>query len=104
MSQNVRINLSEVVNEQIKTNPIKRTVSDEIQAQPKTKLMNHTPTAQQIPSFCSASAYMKKITNAEDVTVKETVPIPDITDEELLMMAQIFENTNKNQFVITLEK
>ena len=64
--------------------------------QPKKKMMSHIPVNEQVPSFCSASTYMKKIINVEEVTNKQTIPMPYITDEELLIMTKEFENTHKD--------
>ncbi|CAF1251640.1 unnamed protein product [Adineta ricciae] len=99
MSKSVHMHSpKEVVDEQTTTNQIKRTVSDsdEMKVQPKKKMMSHISVDEQVLSFCSASTYMKKIINVEEVTNKQTIPIPYITDEELLQMTKEFENTHKD--------
>ena len=78
------------------TNQIKRIASDEIKVQPKKMMINHCHTNQRFASFTTASSLIKKSIDTETGVITEALPIPDISNEELLMMAKSFEDLHKD--------
>jgi len=76
----------------------KRTASDETEIKAKRIMMSHPSTTDQPLSFTKASSLIKNVINAKSIAVEahiETIPMPEITDEDLLLMANMFEKNYK---------
>jgi hypothetical protein len=73
----------------------KRNASDEINTQAKRMMINHSAIEQEAPSFTKASALMKNVVDDKIIIAEvdmKPIQMPEITDHELLQMAQMFEN------------
>jgi hypothetical protein len=76
---------------------MKRTISIEFEGPPKKVMVDHHSSGQQYERFDTTSYPVQFVTAAELVATSNIHTIPEMSDEELLTMALMFEKEQEKQ-------